>query len=173
MAELVKHPTVIELDSFSEDDACFFIRATIDSIGEHIRRDPDRRDGELHHALLIDEAHVIAGRCGEARASEEVADPKAFNAQAIARVLAEWRKLGEGVILADQRPLAVDPAVLQIPVNRLAFRQIDEANRKEICSAMGGRADRRSRNPAIGARRGVFLHRRVSRSTADQDSEHS
>ena len=134
--ELLDHPTIIEMDYLSQDHACLLTLFLLASVREEIRIDPDRRAKQLHHVTVIEEAHNIVGRSGAAKASEDIADPKAFAAQYVSRMLAELRALGEGIIIADQLPSAVAPEVVRNTGTKLAHRLVSNEDREDLGGAM-------------------------------------
>ena len=134
--ELLEYPTIIEMDYLSQDHACLLTLFLLSSIREQIKVDLDRRRKDLHHVTVIEEAHNIVGRTGSAKASEEIADPKAFAAQYISRMLAELRALGEGIIIADQLPSAVAPEVVKNTGTKLAHRLVSNEDREDLGGAM-------------------------------------
>ena len=134
--ELLEYPTIIEMDYLSQDHACLLTLFLLSAIREQIKVDPNRRHKDLHHVTVIEEAHNIVGRTGSAKASEEIADPKAFAAQYISRMLAELRALGEGIIIADQLPSAVAPEVVKNTGTKLAHRLVSNEDRKDLGGAM-------------------------------------
>lgn len=134
--ELLKHPTIIEMDYLSQDHACLLTLFLLASVREEIRTDSRRRAKGLHHVTVIEEAHNIVGRSGPAKASEYNADPKAFAAQYVSRMLAELRALGEGIIIADQLPSAVAPEVVRNTGTKLAHRLVSNEDREDLGGAM-------------------------------------
>ena len=134
--ELLKYPTIIEMDYLSQDHACLLTLFLLSAIREQIKIDPERRHKDLHHVTVIEEAHNIVGRTGSAKASEEIADPKAFAAQYISRMLAELRALGEGIIISDQLPSAVAPEVVKNTGTKLAHRLVSNEDREDLGGAM-------------------------------------
>jgi len=134
--ELLAHPTIIEMDYLSQDHACLLTLFLLAAIREEIRTDPHRRGKGLCHVTVIEEAHNIVGRSGSAKASEEIADPKAFAAQYVSRMLAELRALGEGIIIADQLPSAVAPEVVRNTGTKLAHRLVSNEDRQDLGGAM-------------------------------------
>lgn len=136
VAELLAHPTIIELDYLSQDHACLLTLLLLSAIREEIRVNPQRRQPGLHHITVIEEAHNIVGRSGPAKASEDTADPKAFAAQYVSRMLAELRALGEGIIIADQLPSTVAPEVVKNTGTKLAHRLVSIDDREELGGAM-------------------------------------
>ena len=136
IGELLKHPTIIEMDYLSQDHACLLTLFLLSAIREQIKVDPNRRARDLHHVTVIEEAHNIVGRTGTAKASEEIADPRAFAAQYVSRMLAELRALGEGIIIADQLPSAVAPEVVKNTGTKLAHRLVSNEDREDLGGAM-------------------------------------
>ena len=136
VAELLSHPTIIAMDYLTPEHACLLTLLLLSAAREQIRIDPRRRTGGLHHVTVIEEAHNIVGRAGDAKASEEVADPKAFAARYVARMLAELRALGEGMIIADQLPSAVAPEVVKNTGTKLANRLVANDDREQLGGAM-------------------------------------
>ncbi|MFH1614494.1 MAG: ATP-binding protein [Planctomycetota bacterium] len=136
IAELLEFPTIIEMDYLSQNHACLLTLFLLSAIREHIKIDPKRRHKDLHHVTVIEEAHNIVGRTGSAKASEDIADPKAFAAQYISRMLAELRALGEGIIIADQLPSAVAPEVVKNTGTKLAHRLVSNEDREDLGGAM-------------------------------------
>ena len=96
VSDLLRYPTIIEMDYLSQDHACLLTLFLLSALRAHIKVDPKRRVKALHHVTVIEEAHNIVGRTGSAKASEEIADPKAFAAHYVSRMLAELRGLGGG-----------------------------------------------------------------------------
>jgi len=136
IGELLKYPAIIEMDYLSQNHACLLTLFLLSAIREYIKIDPKRRHKDLHHVTVIEEAHNIVGRTGSAKASEEIADPKAFAAQYISRMLAELRALGEGIIIADQLPSAVAPEVVKNTGTKLAHRLVSNEDREDLGGAM-------------------------------------
>jgi len=136
IAELLEYPTIIEMDYLSQDHACLLTLFLLASIREQIKIDPKRKSKGLHHVTVIEEAHNIVGRTGSARASEDIADPKAFAAQYVSRMLAELRALGEGIIIADQLPSTVASEVVKNTGTKLAHRLVSNEDREDLGGAM-------------------------------------
>lgn len=134
--ELLEHPTIIEMDYLSQDGACLLTLFILAAIREQIKVDPKRHTSGLHHITVIEEAHNIVGRTGSAKASEDVADPKAFAAQYVSRMLAELRALGEGIVIADQLPSTVAPEVVKNTGTKLAHRLVSNDDREDLGGAM-------------------------------------
>ena len=59
IGELLRHPTIIEMDYLSQNHACLLTLFLLASMREQIRTDPDRRTKGLHHVTVIEEAPDI------------------------------------------------------------------------------------------------------------------
>ncbi|MFC1761011.1 ATP-binding protein [Planctomycetota bacterium] len=134
--ELLQYPTIIEMDYLPQNVACLLTLFLLSAVREHVRVDADRRRRGLHHVIVIEEAHNIVGRTAQASTSEDGADPKAFAAQYISRMLAEMRALGEGIVIADQLPTTVAPEVVKNTGTKLAHRLVSNEDREDIGGAM-------------------------------------
>lgn len=134
--ELLSTPTVIEMDSLSQEHACLLTLFLLSAFREQIRVDAKRRTGGLKHVTVIEEAHNLVGRSGPAQTSEDAADPKAFAAEYVSRMLAELRALGEGMIIADQLPSAVAPEVVKNTGTKIANRLVSVDDREGLGGAM-------------------------------------
>ena len=134
--ELLSYPTIIEMDYLSQDHACLLTLFLLTAIREHIKIDPNRKISGLHHVTVIEEAHNIVGKAGNAKASEEIADPKAFAAHYVSRMLAELRALGEGIIIADQLPSTVASEVVKNTGTKIAHRLVSKEDREDLGYAM-------------------------------------
>jgi len=134
--ELLKYPTIIEMGYLSQDHGCLLTLFLLSAVREHIKVEPCRRIRGLHHVTVVEEAHNIVGRSGQAKASEEIADPKAFAANYISRMLAELRSLGEGIIIVDQLPSAVASEVVKNTGTKLAYRLVSNEDREDLGGAM-------------------------------------
>lgn len=134
--ELLDYPTVIEMDHLSQDHACLLTLFLLSAVREHVKIDPARRKRGLHHVTVVEEAHNIVGKYGQAKASENTPDPKAFAANYISRMLAEMRALGECMIIADQLPSAVAAEVVKNTGTKLAHRLVSNDDREDLGGAM-------------------------------------
>lgn len=134
---LLTTPTIIELDRLSSEHAALVTLFLLTAIREAIKVTPRKgKDDRPRIVLFIEEAHNVVGRSTDARMSEDAADPKAFAAEYITRMLAELRALGVGIVISDQLPTAVAPEVIKNTASKIAFRQVAEEDRKQIGATM-------------------------------------
>jgi len=135
ISELLKYPTIIEVQNLNSYQACLLILFLLSAIWEEIRV-ARRYSREPKHVTVIEEAHNIVGRSDQARPSEDFADPKAYAAEFVVRMLAEIRAMGEGIIVADQLPSAVASSVVKNTGTKLAHRLVSLVDREDLGGAM-------------------------------------
>jgi hypothetical protein len=90
----------------------------------------------MRYVILIEEAHNIVGCAEEAQPSPDIANPKAFAAEYVCRMLAEVRSLGVGIIIVDQLPSAVAPEVIKNTATKWVFKVLEREDRELIGDSM-------------------------------------
>jgi hypothetical protein len=90
----------------------------------------------LRLVISISEAHNIFSRTGEARPSEESANPLAYVVALIKRLEVELRALGVGIILTDQHPSELDPSAVKSPGTTITCREIHSDDREVLAASM-------------------------------------
>lgn len=135
IAELVTGPSVIEMDNLVQDQACLLSLFILKRLREYFKTTPWRR-GRLRLVLFIDEAHLLVGRSTDATPSESNPSPKVYAANYVARMLAEMRALGVGIVPADQTPAAVAPEVIKHTLTKVVLPMVHPNDRKELGDAM-------------------------------------
>lgn len=105
LEELLHHPTIIELRHIGDDSDKALVIALIlmrlMAAQEHGLL-PVRADG-LSHVLLIEEAHRLLSN-QQAGSSENQENTRGEAAQTFAHLLAETRKYGQSIVIAEQMP---------------------------------------------------------------------
>lgn len=135
IADILKYPTIIEIQNLNAYQACLFTFFLLSAIWEEIRINRQYTK-ELKHVTVIEEAHNIVGKTDTAKPSEEFADPQAYAAEYVVRMLAEIRALGEGIVIADQLPSAVASSVVKNTGTKLAHRLVSIDDREVLGGAM-------------------------------------
>jgi Helicase HerA, central domain len=142
MAELLRWPTVLELEHIGDDDdKAFLMGLLLIRLVEHRRA--GQAHGGLRHLLVIEEAHRLLAAVPR-RASEEQADPRGKAVDAFTNVLAEIRAYGQGVIVADQVPVRLAPEVIKNTGLKIVHRVVAGDDREVLAAAMA-MDDRQSR----------------------------
>lgn len=103
---LLGHPTILELKHIGDDgDKALLIALLLMRLTAALEgRGPQQGADRPAHVILIEEAHrLLAQTAGVNRTEQE--DSRGEAAQAFAQLLAETRKYGQGVIIAEQLPV--------------------------------------------------------------------
>jgi DNA helicase HerA-like ATPase len=134
IADLLKYPTIIELDYLNQDQANLMTFLLLTKIREYIKRQRTEGSGVPEHVILLEEAHNLVGR--NLGANPDEANTKQEAANYVTRMLAEMRALREGIIIADQLPTGVAAEVVKNTNIKIAHRLVSADDRKEIGQAM-------------------------------------
>ncbi len=129
---LIETPTLIELDHMESENASLTTLFILTRIKEHIKTWPP--GSALKYVIILEESHVLLAPSDSK--GNEVKDPKKYVAEEIARMLAELRAFGVGIIIVDQLPTQVAPEVIKNTGTKIVFRTISEDDRKTISWAM-------------------------------------
>ncbi len=127
---LLERRAVIELEELqSGEEKALLMALLLGGINEAIRarfaKEPDFR-----HLTLIEEAHRLLSR-------PEAGDKAgALAVEAFADMLAEVRKYGEGLIIADQIPAKLIPDVIKNTNTKIVHRLFAEDDRRAMGEAM-------------------------------------
>ena len=133
--QLVNGYSLIELACLPQEQSSLDTLSVLTGISQYARTVPYSDEGP-RLVVVIEEAHNLVGRNTDASPSEENADPKAYAAELICRMLAELRGLGVGIVIVDQLPSAIAPEVIKNTATKVAFRQVANSDREEIGGAM-------------------------------------
>ena len=134
--DLLKRPTIIEMRNISDPDkkalgVLFLLYRLMSYAHWEVQQNMDRR-----HIIVIEEAHRILKQ-RERTIHPDVADTQAAVVEEFGHALAEVRYAGEGLIILDQMPSKLTPAVLANTGMKLIHRLTDEEGQKCIANAAG------------------------------------
>jgi hypothetical protein len=136
IADLFEAPHIIEFDAIEPEQASLATMGLLREIRDHVRDEPFS-DGPPRLVIIVEEAHLLAGRSQASTSSSEFdPDPRAFGSEYIVRMLAECRALGIGMIICDQLPSAVAPEVVKNTGSTICLKQKDKEEREVMSSAM-------------------------------------
>jgi Helicase HerA, central domain len=136
IARLLDHPVIIELKSLGTgDEQALMIALLLNAVTEHYQA-VRGASSELVHVTLVEEAHRLLARPQGARAAEE-AQAKEKAAEAFANTLAENRKYGEGVIIAEQLPTKLVADAVKNTNLKIMHRITAEDDRRYLGETMG------------------------------------
>lgn len=134
IARLLDHPVVIELKSLgSGDEQALMMALLLNAMTEHCQ--VRGASSDLEHLTVIEEAHRLLER-PESRGQEE-AQAKQRAAQAFANALAENRKYGEGVLIAEQLPTKLVVDAVRNTNLKVMHRLTAEDDRQYLGATMG------------------------------------
>ena len=133
---IMSRPVILELKSLgSGDEQALMIALVLNAITEHYKATRGAQS-ELQHITVIEEAHRLLGRAKGASAGSTQAQAKEQAAEAFANVLAENRKYGEGVIIAEQIPSKLVEDALKNTNLKVMCRLTSEEERTYLGEAM-------------------------------------
>lgn len=133
----MEQPTIIELRHIGDDeDKALMIAFILMAINEYLDKGRAREEkGTLQHVILIEEAHRLLENTSN-QTSAEQANTKGQAAQAFAHALAENRKYGEGIIIAEQLPTKLVPDVIGNTGLKIMHRLTSADDREVMGRAM-------------------------------------
>jgi hypothetical protein len=136
MRTLLERPVIIELKSLGTgDEQSLMIALLLNAMTEHYQAERGASPG-LVHVTVIEEAHRLLARPQGSGAADE-AQAKAKAAEAFANTLAENRKYGEGIIIAEQIPTKLVEDAVKNTNLKVMHRLTSEEDRQYLGSSMG------------------------------------
>lgn len=98
-------------------------------LSEHRMSSNNDMNVPLHHVTILEEAHNILKRTSTEYSSEE-ASVAGKSVEMISNAIAEMRTYGEGFIIVDQSPSAVDISAIRNTNTKIIMRLPDEQDRR-------------------------------------------
>jgi hypothetical protein len=136
IAGLLDHPVILELKSLgSGDEQALMMALLLNAITEHYQASRGAT-ADLVHVTLIEEAHRLLARSEGGRSAQD-AQAKEKAAEAFANTLAENRKYGEGVIIAEQLPTKLVVDAVKNTNLKIMHRLTAEDDRRYLGETMG------------------------------------
>ena len=97
-------------------------------LSEHRMTQATKSNQTLRHITVLEEAHNIL-RSSESKTNEEGGNVLGKSVEMISNAIAEMRTYGEGFIIADQSPSAVDISAIRNTNTKIVMRLPDDADR--------------------------------------------
>ena len=142
--KLLDRRAVIELEELQGgEEKALLMALLLGGINEAIRA-RHAKNPSFRHLTLIEEAHRLLSR---PEASDKAA---AMAVEAFADMLAEVRKYGEGLIIADQIPAKLIPDVIKNTHTKIVHRLFAEDDRRAMGEAMMMDDEQRAFLPNLG-----------------------
>ncbi|WP_313129675.1 ATP-binding protein [Pseudescherichia vulneris] len=128
-AVLFDSNTVIDLSRIgSQETKSFITGILVIRLNEHRAAMPEMNQA-LRHVTVLEEAHHLLKRSAGGQGSEG-ADITGKAVEMLANAIAEMRTWGEGFIIADQSPSAVDMAAIRNTNTKIIMRLPEEMDRR-------------------------------------------
>ncbi len=141
MAELLAHPTILELENIGNDDEKTFIMGILLARLYEFRRLEAARvtsghlSSGMRHLLVFEEAHRLLKNTNTQVATDS-ANPRAQAIEVFTNMLSEVRAYGQGVLVAEQIPSKLAPDVLKNTNLKIVHRLIAQDDRQSIGQTM-------------------------------------
>lgn len=134
ISELLKHPTVLELDAIGDDEVKAFVISMI-MVQLYEYRKSEMKDvtkKDIQHVLIIEEAHrLLKNVSAQSGAASQLKAVEFF-----CNMLAEIRSYGQAIFVADQMPTKLAPDVLKNTNLKICHRIVTKEDRNLLGSAM-------------------------------------
>ncbi|MGW1740155.1 ATP-binding protein [Nocardia sp. NPDC001965] len=149
MGEILRRPTVIELEGIGDDaDKAFLMGLLLTRLYEHRRAEnaaalaaaakegrPPPQPGILRHIVVVEEAHRLLG--SERKLTDAWhADPEGAFVDTFGQILSEVRAYGQGIVVADQVPVRLAPDVIKNTNLKVVHRLVSGDDRAAMATAM-------------------------------------
>ncbi len=138
MADLLSHPTVLELERVGNDDEkAFLIGLLLTRLYEHRVVQARMHDTlpRLQHVTVFEEAHRLLKHVPTEVQTEE-ANVKGQAVETFANMLSEIRAYGQGVLIAEQIPTKLSPDAVKNTNLKIMHRVVAEDDRDVMGGAM-------------------------------------
>lgn len=142
--QLLDKKVVIELEELKdEQDKALFMGFILQRLAECMKH-RHRKDKNFKHLTLVEEAHRLLSRPEPGES-----DSKKQGVETFANLLAEVRKYGEGLIIADQIPNKLISDVIKNTHTKIVHRLFAADDRNTIGDAMGLNDDQKDFLPLL------------------------
>ena len=129
--KLIDRNVIIELENLkSSEDKALIMGFILARLSEVIRQ-RHRRDKNFKHATLVEEAHRLLARVEYGDSGAKKSAVETFT-----DLLAEVRKYGEGLIIADQIPNKLAPEVLKNTNTKIIHKILARDDKETVGDAM-------------------------------------
>lgn len=140
MEQILATNTVFELEGLADDsDKAFCVGLLIIFINEYrqVRKETVKRENELEHILVIEEAHRLLKNVNTEKVSEDLGNPKGKAVEHFTNMIAEMRSYGQGVIVAEQIPSKLAPDVIKNSSNKIIHRLVAADDQELVANTIG------------------------------------
>ena len=133
--KMLTEPTIIELDTITEDEQKMLVLTTLLINLQAVIRKRKDPGGKLRNLILIDEAHVVLNADDQLRDAQGAA-PGAAGLKLLKNMTQVMRGFGTAMFFGDQSAAKLTKEIFSAADTKLAFRTNDPEDRKTIASSM-------------------------------------
>lgn len=113
----------------SQETKALLMGILVMRLSEHRMTQATDSNQKLHHITVLEEAHNIL-KSGTSKSTEDGGDISGKSVEMISNAIAEMRTYGEGFIIADQSPNAVDISAIRNTNTKIIMRLPEESDRR-------------------------------------------
>ena len=136
-AQLFDSNVIVDLSRIgSQETKSLIMGILVMRLSEHRMSNADGMNQPLKHVTVLEEAHNILKRTSTEQSSEG-ANVAGKAVEMLSNAIAEMRTYGEGFIIADQSPSAVDISAIRNTNTKIIMRLPDETDRRLAGKAAG------------------------------------
>ena len=162
--EVLGESSLVRLDDLGNDEERAFVISMLFLRLEYLRKLSGAVDGDQkpRHVLVIEEAHRVL-RQVTAASRDGGSSVQSRAIESFANLLAELRAYGEGVIVVDQSPSELIPAVLKNSNTKIFHRLVESGEAETAAGSLGLRDDDASALVGLQAGEAFFLTKGMPR----------
>ena len=136
-AQLFDRNVIVDLSRIgSQETKSLIMGILVMRLSEHRMSNANGMNQPLKHVTVLEEAHNILKRTSTEQSSEG-SNVAGKAVEMLSNAIAEMRTYGEGFIIADQSPSAVDISAIRNTNTKIIMRLPDEADRRLAGKAAG------------------------------------
>ena len=136
-AQLFDSNVIVDLSRIgSQETKSLIMGILVMRLSEHRMSDATGMNQPLKHVTVLEEAHNILKRTSTEQSSES-SNVAGKAVEMLSNAIAEMRTYGEGFIIADQSPSAVDISAIRNTNTKIIMRLPDETDRRLAGKAAG------------------------------------
>ena len=136
-AQLFDSNVIVDLSRIgSQETKSLIMGILVMRLSEHRMSNADGMNQSLKHVTVLEEAHNILKRTSTEQSSEG-SNVAGKAVEMLSNAIAEMRTYGEGFIIADQSPSAVDISAIRNTNTKIIMRLPDETDRRLAGKAAG------------------------------------
>jgi hypothetical protein len=138
--EILRHPTVLELEGVADDDDKALIMGLVFvRLVEQLKLEmPEgRATVPIRHLTVLEEAHRVFSSVSTTTLNPEVANIRGKAVEYFSNMLSEIRAMGEGIIIVDQIPSKLAPDAIKNTNLKIVHRLVAIDDAESMCNALG------------------------------------